>query len=190
MSENLRNFTRAVYGMDAVVQRVPEAAWDNPSPCEGWSARNVLAHQIGVLRGATETIASGEMKRVAQPEELPDPVSEWNKTRDGVLAALDQKGALNQEGEFWFGPMSIDQFISVVQWDPLTHGWDIAKATGVEPSLDPELAQRSYDTIAPMRANLAKRNLVAEAEVEVSAGADIVDRYLGLVGRDPNWTAA
>lgn len=33
MSENLRHLVKNLYAMDAVVRRVPEDAWDLPSPC-------------------------------------------------------------------------------------------------------------------------------------------------------------
>lgn len=186
MSENLRNFTKAVYGMDAVVQRVPSDRWDEPSPCAGWSARDVVAHQVGVLRGAAATIRSGEMAGPAEPEDRSDPVALWNGARDEVLEALDHPGVLQQHGRYWFGEMSIDAFIGVVQWDPLTHAWDVSRATGVEAHIDPVLAQRSYDTISALRPALAKRHLVAEEPVAVPDDADIITRYLGLVGRDPS----
>jgi len=47
MSTNLRNYTKALYGFDAVVQRVPEDRWDADSPCDGWSARDVVTHACG-----------------------------------------------------------------------------------------------------------------------------------------------
>ena len=186
MSENLRNFTKALYGMDAVVRRVDADRWDDPSPCPGWSARDVVAHQVGVLRGLTETVRTGEMAVPAEPDERSDPVALWNEARDAVVESLDQPGRLQQSGRYWFGEMTIDELIAVVQWDPLTHAWDLAKATGQEAHLDEGLARRSHDTIAPMREALAKRNLVSEAPVPVSDDADIVSRYLGLVGRDPS----
>ncbi len=185
MSENLRNFTKAVYGMDAVVKRVPSDRWDAPSPCEGWSARDVVAHQVGVLRGLAETVRSGEMALPAEPEDRSDPVGLWSEVRDDVLAALDRSGALQQHGRFWFGEMSVDELIGVVQWDPLTHAWDVATAVGIDAHIDPELAEHSHATIAPMRETLAKRKLVSPDAVEVPAEADVVSRYLGLVGRDP-----
>lgn len=185
MSENLRNFTKALYGMDAVVRRVPPDRWDEPSPCEGWSARDVVAHQVGVLRGLAETVRTGEMARPAEPEDRADPVALWAEARDDVIAELDRAGALQQPGRFWFGEMTVDELIGVAQWDPLTHAWDVATAVGIEAHLDPDLAQRSFDTIAPMRATLAKRQLVSPEEVDVSADADPVSRYLGLVGRNP-----
>lgn len=184
MSENLRNFTKAIYGMDAVVKRIPDAAWDRPSPCEGWSARDVLGHQIGVLDGVAHMAAGNPMKLPEAPEDMSDPQSAWADSRDAVLTALDQRGALHLSGKYWFGPMSIDDLIGVVQWDPLTHAWDLSQATGVEAVLDEGLAQTCYDTISSMREPLAKMKLVGE-EVPVPADADIVSRYLGLVGRNP-----
>ncbi|MEL6982582.1 MAG: TIGR03086 family metal-binding protein [Actinomycetota bacterium] len=185
MSENLRNFTKAVYGMDAVVRRVPAERWDSPSPCDGWSARDVVAHQVGVFRGLAETVRTGEMTLPAEPEERDDPVGLWSAARDEVMASLDRRGVLQQAGRFWFGEMTVDELIAVVQWDPLTHAWDVATAAGIDAHLDPGLAQRSYETISSMRPNLVKRQLVSAEEVEVPADADPVSRYLGLVGRNP-----
>jgi len=51
--------------------------------------------------------------------------------------------------------------------------------------MDEGLAQRSFDTISAMRGPLSKMKLIGD-EVPVAADADIVSRYLGLVGRDPS----
>lgn len=185
MSERLRDFTKAVYGMDAVVGRVPNDAWDNPSPCEGWSARDVVAHQVGVFDGVAHMAGGNEMKLPETPEDRSDPTGLWAASRDGVLRALDSPGALQHSGKYWFGPMSIDELIGVVQWDPLTHAWDVAQAVGIDAALDEDLAQKSYDRISAMRPSLAKMRLVGD-EVAVPDDADIVSRYLGMVGRNPN----
>ena len=184
MSQRLRDFTKAVYGMDAVVRRVPNDAWDNPSPCEGWSARDVVAHQVGVLDGVAHMAAGNEMILPAMPEDRSDPVALWAESCDRVLAALDSEGALHHEGAYWFGPMSIDELIGVVQWDPLTHAWDVAQAAGIEAALDENLARSSFERISALRPSLAKMRLVGD-EVPVADDADIVSRFLGLVGRDP-----
>jgi uncharacterized protein (TIGR03086 family) len=184
VSVNLRNFTKALYGMDAVVQRVPDGAWDNDSPCVGWTARDVVAHQVGVLDGVAHMARGNDMIRPSPSTDVGDPVAVWARGRDEVLEALDQPGALQHEGQYWFGPMSIDSLIGIVQWDPLTHTWDLGVATGVEPILDEALAQLSYDRISSMRETLMAMKLIGEA-VDVPAEAGIVSRYLGLVGRDP-----
>ena len=185
VSDNLRDFTKALYGMDAVIRRVPDDAWDQASPCEGWTARDVVGHQVGVLNGVTHMAGGNDMILPATPEDLSNPQELWAGARDAVLAALDQQGALQHSGKYWFGPMTIDELIGVVQWDPLTHAWDVAKATGAEVALDEDLAQKSFDRISAIRPSLAKMHLVGD-EVTVADDADIVSRYLGLVGRDPS----
>jgi len=184
VSENLRNFTKAVYSMDAVVNRVPDGAWDQSSPCDGWSARDVVGHAAGVLLAVPEMAGGAAMVLPTTADDLTDPVGTWADARDTVLAALDAPGALDLTGEYWFGPMSIDELVGFVQWDPLTHGWDVAQATGVSVSLDEGLAQLSFDRISSIRQGLASMGLVGD-EVSVDAGSSVTDRYLALVGREP-----
>ena len=185
MSANLRNFTRSVFVFDAVVQRVALGDWDNQSPCEGWSARDVLQHHCGVLAAMTATLNSGETVPPESVDSAPDPVALWNSTRDAALEALDQPGILEREGKFWFGPMSVDEWIRIVQWDPMTHAWDIGKATGIEAHLPDDLAADSHELIEPMRGTLSKWGLVADPVV-VAEGATAAERFLGLTGRDPS----
>ncbi len=185
VSENLRQLTRAIYNMDAVVQRVPGDAWDNSSPCAGWAGRDVVAHQAGVLDGVANLARGGEVRMPEMPEDRQDPRSLWNRSRDEVLEALDHAGVLQRHGSYWFGPMSIDELIGVVKWDPLTHGWDLARTAGVAHVADHDLAERCLATIAPMAATLRKWKLIGEP-IAVVPGADPMSRFLGLVGRDPN----
>lgn len=120
----------------------------------------------------------------ATPEDLGDPVRTWASARDAVLAALDAPGVLDVAGEYWFGPISIDELIGIVQWDTLTHAWDVGQATGVPVTLDDQLAQLSLDRISTIREGLASMGLVAD-EVNIAVGASVTARYLALVGREP-----
>ncbi len=187
MSHNLRNITRAIYVFDAVARRMPDAAWSNDSPCEGWTALDVLKHQCGVLDALAHIAATGELQMPGMiEEEVTDPVARWGQTRDGVLAALDTQGALQHEDQWWFGPMTVDGLIAIVMWDPLTHAWDIGRAGGVDPHLPPDLCQISHDRIAGMHETALKWKLVAEpVDIGALGDADPVAKYLALVGRDP-----
>jgi uncharacterized protein (TIGR03086 family) len=139
---------------------------------------------VGVFDGVAHVAAGNEMILPAPPDDVSDPLAVWVEGRDRVLEALDQEGALDHEGKYWFGPMTIDQLIGVVQWDPLAHAWDVSQATGVEAVLDEELARLSYERISAMRESLAKMRLIGD-EVAVAADASYIDRFLGLIGRDP-----
>ncbi len=184
MSENLRNFTAAVYGFDAVVQRMPAAAWDADSACEGWSGRDVLEHQCAVLNGVTAVAKTGQMAAPSPPEDVSDPVATWNRCRDELLAALDQPGVLQQQGPFWFDAATVDDMIGVVQWDPLAHAWDLAQTCDIDPCLNERVAEASTATIEGMQSMLVTSGRIGQP-VKVPADAPASIRFLGATGRNP-----
>jgi len=184
MSLTKRNFTRAIYVFDAVVHRVPNDNWDNQSPCDEWTARDVLRHQCGVLQAMAATLQSGETVPPQPIDSAENPVAVWTETRDRILAELDEPAILDREGKFWFGPMSVDQWVQVVQWDPLTHAWDISEAAGIESHIPDDLALISHEVISGMRETLHKWGLIAD-EVEISEDASASEKFLALIGRDP-----
>ncbi len=184
MNKKLDDFIAAVKTFDAVCRQVPPDAWDNDSPCAGWTARDVLAHQCGVLDALAHIAHTGEMIRPKMPEPPDDPLTCWEQTKEAVLTALGQPGVMDREDKYWFGPMDMATFVSYVQWDPLTHAWDIGTATGVEPNLPSELCEISYELVSGMAEAARKRRLIGDP-VEAPADASIVDRYLALVGRQP-----
>lgn len=186
MSKNLRQFTKAVYAFDAVVNRVDDSAWGNQTPCEEWDARALVEHQCAVLRGVTDVAKSGAMARPNPPEDMSDPAAAWGETRDNVLDALDSAGTLGQQGPFWFDAATVDDMIGIVTWDPLVHSWDLAKATGQDAAMDEALVRTSLATVQPMSPMLAESGRTAEAVATESA--NIIDQYLALVGRNPDWT--
>lgn len=184
MSQNLRNFTAAVYGFDAVVQRMPEDAWDRASACEGWTGQDLLQHQCAVLNGVTAMAATGQMARPSPPEDVSDPVATWNQCRDDLLAALDKPGVLQQQGPFWFDAATIDDTIGIVQWDPLAHAWDLAQTCGLDPCLNEQVAAASVAVIEGMQEMLVSSGRIGEP-VPVPADAPASVRFLGATGRNP-----
>lgn len=119
MSQNLRNYTKALYGFDAVVQRVPADQWDAPSPCEGWSARDVLVHQVGVINAVAQMARTGA---VAWPDSAgpgDDPVGLWNACRDRFFDSVDRPDTITRVGSYWFGESPFDEVLAFAQWDPL-----------------------------------------------------------------------
>lgn len=182
MSQNSRNFVSAVHAFDAVVQRTDQAAWQNDTCCDGWNAAELVEHQCAVINGITAMASSGQMAKPTPPADMSDPVAAWTETRDNVLTALDQQGVLGQEGPFWFNAATIDDTIGIVMWDAVTHTWDLAQAVGQDHGLDDALVQACHDVVAPMSDMLVETGRTGPV-IEVAADAPILERYLGLVGR-------
>lgn len=185
MSDNLRSYTTAIYGFDAVIQRVPADGWDAPSPCDGWNARDVVAHQIGVFDGVATMARSGEMVMPSPPEIEGDPVSAWTASRNGLLEALDQPDVLKRPGAYWFGTTTIDDLLAIVRYDPLAHAWDVATAVGLEHCCSNDVAEAALVSLEPLAPMMREHGLIGDP-VEVSPDADAFTKFLGMVGRDPS----
>ncbi|MFV0307615.1 MAG: TIGR03086 family metal-binding protein [Desertimonas sp.] len=186
MSKNLRDYTRAVYTMDAVVNRMPADAWDNPSPCDGWTARQVLGHFMwGAERIASA--AAGEDPPAPRSEAemaTDDPPRAWAATRDHVLGALDHDGALRRDFSGPFGPGDVDSFLPIHGVDGLLHAWDVATAGGIEAHLPTDLAAAGAAAIASFGDGIRQPGVFGPA-VAVSDDADDVTRFVAIAGRTP-----
>ena len=183
MSETIDHFKRAVALFDSVVADVPDDAWGNDTPCADWNAHELLRHQCGVLDALAGIARTGEVNMPQMADEAGAPADQWQATRDGVLAALD--GAdLSAEDKYWFGPMNFENFVGMVQWDPLTHAWDLAQASGNPIDLPDDLCEASLARVQGMGDTPRKWRLISDA-VDVPDDAPISHRYLGYVGRQP-----
>lgn len=184
MSQNLRDFTKALYQFDAVVQRVPEAAWGNQSPCDEWCARDVVVHEASVINAVGHMARTNEVVMPEMAEGVDDPVQHWNEARDNIIETLDHPGVLNQQGSYWWGPQTIDQLVGFTAWDPLTHAWDLSQAAGLDHVPDQQLAAQSLALVGDALPTLQQFGLVADP-VEVDTSADPMSQFLAKIGRNP-----
>jgi uncharacterized protein (TIGR03086 family) len=185
MSASSRNYTKAMYGFDAVIQRVPADRWDRDSPCEGWSARDVVIHACGVMQAVEAMARTGENVLPATPDPVDDVVALWNTSRNELSEALDRPGVLAQVGSYWFGEGTIDDILAFSVWDQLGHSWDVAEAVGLDAHASDDVAEASFAVISANADTLRGMGLMGDP-VEVPADAPAMNRFLGLIGRDPS----
>lgn len=186
MSENLRRFVKAAYTMDAVVRRAPADAWDRPSPCTEWTAREVLGHVIWGMRNLT-AIATGTERPAALPEAEvagDDPAATWRVTCEAAMAALDRRGALARTGPGPFGETTVDGFLGFYPADLLAHTWDVARAVGIDAHLPDDLCEAAAAGLAAA-GDLIRRPGLMGPPMAVPDDADAVTRFIALSGRRP-----
>lgn len=184
MSTNSRNYTKALYGFDAVIQRVPADQWDAASPCDGWCARDVVAHAAGVVDAVAQMARTGKVAMPEMPDPGDDPVGLWNTSLANLLEALDHPGVINRVGQYWFGESAIDDVLAFTTWDPLGHSWDLATAVGLDAHASDDVAEAAIAVIAANADALRGMKLMGDP-VEVPVDASPMDRFLGLTGRNP-----
>lgn len=177
-------FAKVAGGFSDRVAAVPDAGWERDAPCEGWVARDVVRHLVtwvpGLLAtGSDEVVPPG-------PDVDTDPAGAWEHLRSAVQAILDDPGRAAkpfrhpQAGEHRLDD-AIGQF---VLGDVLVHTWDLARATGLDESLEPEEVHGMLLGIESMGDALSKSGHY-DLPVEVGPDADEQTRLIAFTGRTP-----
>ena len=83
-----------------------------------------------------------------------------------------------------FGEMPAGVAINIAIFDVATHTWDLAKSTGQQMQLDPEVLAAAYELAQAMMPGMRANGVVGE-EVIVAVDAPMEDRLAGLAGRTP-----
>jgi uncharacterized protein (TIGR03086 family) len=150
---------------------------DDPTPNDGWDVRTLLNHMLETQRyfGA---VALGE--DATPPSPTPpallsdDPVADLQQARDQIVRGFGQPGVIEKTGPL----------VGIAFADHLLHGWDLAQATGQDPTMPEGLAEAAYETIHG-RFTDEQRKGVFKPEIEVGPDASAQDRLLAYTGRRP-----
>lgn len=162
------------------IAAVPDDGWTRPTPCEGWTVRDLTAHLVDV-HGQFQGLVGRSL--VDHPSVEEDPLGAWVAVRDQMQADLEDPEKVAEEydgrlGRSTFGA-AVDGFVC---FDLVVHGWDLARATGQDdtiPALDVEQVQAMVDRMGPMM--LA--NGVIARQLDPGPDATPEQRLLGALGR-------
>ena len=158
--------------------------WTAPTPCEGWTVRDVVAHVIETERDFIE-----KQGLDVGPAPLTDPVQAWRTHSAHLIAVLGQDGVAERDYDGYFGRTTIgDTIADFYGWDLMIHGWDVARATGQEWHISEEEAARLEATAIGWGEALYSEGVCAPA-LSVPDDATGTDRLLAMLGRDPAWRA-
>ena len=113
--------------------------------------------------------------------------------RDGVIETVGPVTELPATADVVFHnphtgslplPQAIDRFYTS---DVFMHTWDLARATGQDDTLDPELCSVLLSGMQPLDEVLRSSGQFGPA-VAVPDDADPQSRMIGFIGRDPAWS--
>jgi len=176
---------RAVSGVftDRVRGVAPDA-WDNPAPCDGWVARDVVRHLVEWFPAFLKSGADVDLPH--GPSVDDDPVAAWEVHSQGVQALLDDPttpGKVLSNPHIGEIPLdkAVDMFYTA---DVFMHTWDLARATGQDETLDQAKCAQMLEGMLPMDAALRSSGHYGPA-VEVADDADAQTRLIAFTGRTP-----
>jgi uncharacterized protein (TIGR03086 family) len=94
----------------------------------------------------------------AAPTVLDDPLGAFKAARAEVEAVLDDPKLAGAESETPNGPMTVEQHIDeVVSDDMVLHGWDLARATGQDATMNPDDVARLWALTTAIPAELMQK---------------------------------
>jgi uncharacterized protein (TIGR03086 family) len=181
---------------DAVKRVLPGVADDQfgePTPCPDWTVGALLVHLLGL----TVAFRKGARK---EPDLVPggppppdgaDLPADWRAELPARLDALVEawRDQAAWQGETSVGGATLPAAAMglVALNEVVTHGWDLARATGQPYEVDPATVAAVHGFVAQFNSPQGVPGLFGPP-VEVPADAAPLHRVLGLVGRDPAWT--
>lgn len=179
---------RVVAETTRLVEGTTGDLYDRPSPCAGWTARDVINHITG---GATMFAISAESGAV--PDDLlgqlmggdnlgADPQAAWTTAAARALRAFSDPAVLEKTVTLPFGAMPAGVALDIAIFDVATHAADLARATGQAVS---DLAM--FETALEVGRRMVGPDLrvpgVFDAEQTVGGDAPVTDRLLAFAGR-------
>jgi uncharacterized protein (TIGR03086 family) len=174
------DFTRRVHGT---------TDWWAAAPVAGWAAHDVVAHLVEWLSAFVAGGSAVRLPEVPSPHE--QPAAAWVLHRRSVQDVLDDRDLADATftnphiGSMPLG-RAIDRFYTS---DVFLHTWDLARATGQDETLDPEMCAEMLAGMEPIDELLRSSGQYGPA-VPVPDDADVQTRLIAFIGRDPRWSPA
>ena len=184
MSEIAERYRRAASRFTDRVNDVSNAAWENPAPCEGWVARDVPRHLVEWIPAFLT--AAGGPALPAGPSVDDDPAGAWATLNTALQSLLDDPAeSATLISHPRAGTHRLDSAIaSFFLGDVVVHTWDLARAAGLDETLDADLVHDMLIAMEPLD-DMLRASGQYGPRVAVPADADEQTRLLAFTGRRP-----
>jgi uncharacterized protein (TIGR03086 family) len=176
-----------------VVNGVPEGTLDAATPCGDWDLRTLLNHTILWTSYSAERRAHGE----SVAEDLmnkdftagPGFREDYARQIGQAIKAWSSPGAWEGTRNVMGDATPAADVGAMLLMEMALHGWDVARATDQEFTVDDRTAKALEDIVQAQAELFRKYQGFADA-IEPPQNATAFERALTLSGRDPNWKPA
>ncbi|WP_037911614.1 TIGR03086 family metal-binding protein [Actinacidiphila yeochonensis] len=173
---------------------VGEGRLADPTPSPGMAVRNLLGHLVGLSQGFQYAARKERTEHTGRsPAATVPDVDDDGAWRDELPLLLDGLAEAWRDPAAWEGMTQIGgvelpggQAGLVALNELVVHGWDLARSTGQPYDAEPAELDLCRELLA---ASVEQRPIpgLFDVAVEVPPDAPLLDRVIGLSGRDPSW---
>jgi uncharacterized protein (TIGR03086 family) len=174
-------YQRRADAFERKVVAVRPEEWANPSPCAEWQARDVVRH-IVMMHAVMLRPLGRELS--AAPSVDDDPLAAFRAARADVETVLHDRALAGAEHDWYTGRLTsaaiVDQVVSA---DLVWHGWDLARATGQDDTIDPVEVANAGQGVGNLDDSVLRQPGVLGPALDPPADADAQTRLLAFMGR-------
>ncbi|WP_158674676.1 TIGR03086 family metal-binding protein [Streptomyces hoynatensis] len=190
-------YEQAADYLGALVAAVRPDQLDGPTPCAGWTVRDLLSHLVAATEGIAvlgETGTAPGGSGMMSAAQIAD--DGWGAALAAARAHLSAVWAddtkLDEVFQLPWGPKFPGRVtLAIPVFEAVVHGWDLARATGGQRRPEPgpvRFAEAVAGQFAPAGERDGRRPFgpVQTAPAE----ADAQDRLAAFLGRPHDWSPA
>ena len=184
-------YRRTVAAWTDQARSVGDGDWDRPTPCAEWTVRELVNHVAGEALWAVPLLQGSTIEEVGDrfdgdvlgddPSGTALDAAEQSVTM--VARRLPEGGTVHLS----YGEEQVEEYVRQLAADHLVHGWDLARALGRTPELDPE-------AVSDVAAWFAEREELYRSVGAVGPRPGTYDEpaadLIAGFGRDPGWRSA
>jgi uncharacterized protein (TIGR03086 family) len=172
-----------------VIAALTPADLDRATPCAEYDVAALRNHVIGWLEvfaaGAHEQEYEGDPTAYVAGSDAP---ASYRAAAAAVLAGWREHGLDRKVRGFSGAMLPGSMIFGMTVMEYLAHGWDLARATDQDPGYAEAAAEFALATAQQILLPEYRGPEYFGAEVPVAPTDPAVDRFVGFMGRDPNWT--
>jgi uncharacterized protein (TIGR03086 family) len=174
-------YRRATARAIGVARRVEPDQLGDQTPCSAWNVQDLLDH----LTGGTEYLLAALDQREPAPRQGVT-ATDYEAGVAAVLDGLAEPGALDR---MCMSPLGfqwpVGQAVAGTFMDVLIHTFDLARATGQDERLDPELVEECVAMFLPDMPERGRQAGIVGPAVQIGPDAAPQEVLLAAMGRTP-----
>jgi uncharacterized protein (TIGR03086 family) len=180
----IERIEKATEHTSKIVHGVKTEQLSDPTPCTEFDVRLLLNHVIGGLEMLRDAASGGSPQPPQGDQFADDPGGTYDERRAKLLEVLRAPGVLDKPWQMPFGALPGQMMASIAFVEHITHGWDLAKATGQDRTIPADLLAEATSVVEPTDA-MWRMPGVCGPKVDVPDDAPPSDRFAAFMGRQP-----
>jgi uncharacterized protein (TIGR03086 family) len=181
MTEISERYARRAAAFADKVAAVPEDGWSVPTPCEDWTARDIVRHVVD-SQGMFLGFVGQEMGELPSVDD--DPLGAVQAATGRILRDLEDPDRATASYDGFMGTSTfeagVNQFLAA---DLVIHGWDLARATGQDDTIAAEDLAELQEGIKAFPEEAMRSPGAFGPEIEAPADASDQEKLMAFLGR-------